>query len=41
VVATTKGGDKLTVSFERAGEEFTGLHLEGEVKIVCEGMLYI
>jgi len=41
VAVTTKGGDKLTVSFERAGDEFTGLHLEGEVKIVCEGILYI
>lgn len=41
VTATTKGGDKLTVSFERAAEEFAGLYLEGEVKIVCEGILYV
>jgi diaminopimelate epimerase len=41
VTVTTRGGDKLIVSFKRSGEEFTDLHLEGEAAVVCEGSLYI
>ncbi len=37
----TFGGEKLTVSFERSGEEFTSIHLEGNAEVICEGVLYI
>jgi diaminopimelate epimerase len=41
VTVTTRGGDRLIVSFERRGDGFAGLHLEGAAEIACEGMLYI
>ncbi|MDA8100341.1 MAG: diaminopimelate epimerase [Nitrospiraceae bacterium] len=41
VTIETRGGDRLTVTFSRDGDEFTGLHLEGEAVVVCEGMLNI
>ena len=41
VSVTTRGGDRLTVSFTKSGESFSELMLEGEVGIACEGMLYI
>jgi diaminopimelate epimerase len=41
VSVITKGGDELIVSFKRAGEMLTDLHLEGEVVVVCEGNLHI
>jgi diaminopimelate epimerase len=41
VTVTTRGGDKLVVSFKREGEQFTDLHLEGEAEVVCEGSLYV
>lgn len=41
VTVTTRGGDRLVVSFVQDGEEFTGLHLEGKAEVVCEGTLYI
>ncbi|HXY61655.1 MAG TPA: diaminopimelate epimerase [Nitrospirota bacterium] len=37
----TFGGEKLTVSFVRSGEEFTGIHLEGNAEVICEGVLFI
>ena len=41
VKVVTKGGDVLIVSFKRAGERFTDLHLEGEAVVVCEGTLFL
>jgi diaminopimelate epimerase len=37
----TFGGEKLTVSFERSAEEFTGIHLEGKAEVICEGLFYL
>jgi diaminopimelate epimerase len=37
----TFSGEKLTVSFERSAEEFTGIHLEGKAEVICEGMFYL
>jgi diaminopimelate epimerase len=41
VTVTTRGGDKLIVSFVQDGEYFTDLYLEGKAEVVCEGTLYI
>jgi len=41
VEVTTRGGDKLIVSFDRKGEEFSNLYLEGEAEVVCEGKIYL
>lgn len=41
VTVLTRGGDRLTVSFTKSGDSFGDLMLEGEVGIVCEGMLYL
>ncbi len=41
VTVTTRGGDRLVVSFERKNDEFTNLHLEGEAVTVCTGDLFI
>jgi len=41
VTVTTRGGDKLIVSFEQDGESFADLHLEGAAEVVCEGTLYL
>lgn len=41
VEVVTKSGEKLIVSFERNGEEFRSLHLEGGAQVVCEGNLYL
>ncbi len=41
VTVTTKGGDRLVVSFRMEGEEFSDLFLEGDAVVVCEGTLYI
>jgi len=41
VTVTTRGGDRLIVSFAQDGEEFTDLHLEGAAEVVCEGTLYL
>ena len=38
---TTWGGEKLVVSFERSGDEFTSIHLEGRAEVICEGNLYL
>ena len=40
VTVTTRGGDRLVVSFSQEGEGFTDLSLEGEATVVCEGLLY-
>jgi diaminopimelate epimerase len=37
----TRGGEKLTVSFERTADGFSGIHLEGTAEIICEGNLYL
>ncbi len=41
VTVSTKGGDRLVVSFKREGGRFTDLYLEGEAEVVCEGSLYL
>jgi len=41
VEVTTKSGEKLTVSYERSGDQFTALHLEGNAKVICEGSVYL
>lgn len=37
----TPGGEKLIVSFERAGDAFNTIHLEGKAEVICEGTLYV
>jgi len=41
VTVTTRGGDRLIVSFVQDGDAFTNLHLEGSAEVVCEGSLYL
>ncbi len=41
VDVVTRGGEKLTVSFERSADGFSSIHLEGGAQIICEGSLYI
>lgn len=41
VEVLTWGGEKLIVSFEREAETFNTIHLEGEARVICEGMLYL
>ncbi len=41
VEVRTRGGETLTVSFERTTEEFSGIYLEGNAEVICEGTLYI
>jgi diaminopimelate epimerase len=41
VEVVTRGNEKLIVSFERTAGGFSGIHLEGEAKVICEGMLYV
>lgn len=41
VTVTTRGGDRLTVTFTRSDGAFSGLFLEGKVVVACEGMLYL
>jgi len=41
VEVTTKSDEKLTVSYERSGDRFTALHLEGDAKVICEGSVYL
>ena len=36
----TWGGEKLIVSYERSSKAFTSIHLEGEARVICEGVLY-
>jgi diaminopimelate epimerase len=37
----TRGGEKLAVSFERSGDGFNTIHLEGNAVVLCEGVLYV
>ncbi len=37
----TRSGEKLTVSFERTADGFSGIHLEGTAEVICEGNLYV
>lgn len=39
VCVQTRGGGQLTVYFENRGPEFGAVHLEGEVRLVYEGVL--
>jgi diaminopimelate epimerase len=41
VEVLTWGGEKLVVSFERIGDGFTAIHLEGNAVVICEGNLYL
>jgi len=37
----TWSGEKLIVSFERLGEGFGNIHLEGAAQVICEGVVYV
>jgi diaminopimelate epimerase len=41
VEVLTRGGERLTVSFERGSEGFNGIYLEGKAQVICEGNLYL
>lgn len=41
VEVATWGKGKLIVSFERSGDEFNTIHLEGEARVICEGVLHL
>jgi diaminopimelate epimerase len=41
VEVQTRGGEKLTISFERGAEEFTDIRLEGKAEVICEGVVNI
>jgi diaminopimelate epimerase len=41
VEVVTGGGEKLTISYERSGDGFSGIRLEGGAAVICEGNLYI
>jgi len=41
VEVLTRGGEKLAVSFERSGDGFNTIHLEGNAEVLCEGVLYV
>lgn len=41
VQIVTKSGEKLTVSFDRTGKEFSNLRLEGGAEVICEGNLFL
>ncbi len=41
VEVVTGSGEKLVVSFERAGDGFTNIYLEGEARVICEGTLFV
>jgi diaminopimelate epimerase len=41
VEVLTQGGEKLIVSFERAGDKFSTIHLEGMAEVICEGNLFL
>jgi len=36
----TMGGEKLVVTFERATDGFSDIHLEGGAEVICDGNLY-
>ncbi len=41
VEVLTRGGERLTVSFEHGNGGFSGIHLEGRAQVICEGNLYL
>lgn len=41
VEVLTRGGERLIVSFERSGEGFDAIHLEGKAEMICEGTVYV
>ena len=41
VEVLTRGGERLTVSFERGNEGFSDIYLEGQAQVICEGNLYL
>jgi len=41
VEVLTRGGEKLIISFERSGDEFNTIHLEGNAEVICEGTLFV
>ncbi len=41
VTVSTRGGDRLIVSFTQSGDGFADLMLEGAVGIACEGQLFV
>lgn len=41
VEVLTWGGEKLIVSYERTGDGFNAIHLEGNAVVICEGNLYL
>jgi len=41
VEVTTRGREKLVISYEQTPEGFTNIHLDGEAKVICEGLVYV
>jgi diaminopimelate epimerase len=41
VTVTTRGGDRLIVSFTSTEDSFPDLHLEGAAEVACDGTLYL
>jgi len=41
VEVLTRGGEKLIISFERSGDEFNTIHLEGNAEVICDGNLFL
>ncbi len=41
VEVLTWSGEKLIVTFERSGDGFGSIHLEGGAQVICEGLLYV
>ena len=41
VEVLTWGSEKLIVSFERSGDGFNAIRLEGKAELICEGTLYV
>ncbi len=41
VEVLTRGGERLTVSFEHGPEGFSDIYLDGAAVVICEGVLYI
>ena len=41
VEVLTWGGEKLVVSFERSGDGFNDIRLEGKAEVICEGNLFL
>ncbi len=41
VTVTTTGGEKLNIYFDINGERISNLYLEGKVRFICEGDIYL